>query len=603
MNKNKTISIFFACDENFVKFMAVTITSLIANASKKFSYDIHILCTKISEDKKQKVIKLANENFKIYFDDVTDYLKSISYRLPIRDYYSKTTYYRLFISEMFPELDKALYLDSDMIVLGDISELYNQDIGENYVGACNEQAMVQTDVYGTYVEKCIGLDRNKYFNAGMLLINCAQFRKQKILDQFIRLLHEYSFVVTQDEDYLNFICKDKVFWIENSWNVETYGKIKYSETTAKIIHYLMVGKPWHFKDVLFAEIFWNYAKQTLFYEEINSVLENYTDEQRKNDYESVDRLAKLAESETNRPDNFLKRRMILEQKIKEEKAQEKNSPVSKSQDRLRILAKIAEYEKQGRFAEDVEDDPPSRQIQPGEVDYQQKKISSKIKSYFAFKAARKFLNKMLKSKQIIIKGIEGKENIELLNGGTIITCNHFNPLDSFAIQYVYDEIKKQKKRGKFFRIIKEGNYTSFPGFYGKLMRSCNTLPLSSNYKTMNEFLLAVKNLLSAGNYILIYPEQSLWWNYRKPKPLRKGAYTLAVKNNVAVLPVFITMQDSDIVDSDGFFVQEYTIHICKPIFPNPKISRNENIEFMMNENYSVWKKIYENTYKIPLRYE
>ncbi len=603
MNKNKTIPIFFACDENFVKFTAVTITSLIANASKEFSYDIHILCTKISEDKKQKVIKLANENFKIYFDDVTNYLKSISYRLPIRDYYSKTTYYRLFISEMFPELDKALYLDSDMIVLGDVSELYNNDIGENYVGACNEQAMVQTDVYGTYVEKCIGLDRNKYFNAGMLLINCAQFRKQKILDQFIRLLHEYSFVVTQDEDYLNFICKDKVFWIENSWNVETYGKIKYSEATAKIIHYLMVGKPWHFKDVPFAEIFWNYAKQTSFYEEINSVLENYTDEQRKNDYKSVDRLAKLAESETIRQDNFLKRRMILEQKSKEEKAQEKSSPVPKSQDRLRILAKIAEYEKQGRFAEDVEDDPPSRQIQPGEVDYQQKKISSKIKSYFAFKAAKKFLNKMLKSKQIIIKGIEGKENIELLNGGTIITCNHFNPLDSFAIQYVYDEIKKQRKRGKFFRIIKEGNYTSFPGFYGKLMRSCNTLPLSSNYKTMNEFLLAVKNLLSAGNYILIYPEQSLWWNYRKPKPLRKGAYTLAVKNNAAVLPVFITMQDSDIVDSDGFFVQEYTIHICKPIFPNPEISRNENIEFMMNENYSVWKKIYEDTYKIPLRYE
>lgn len=603
MNKNKTIPVFFACDENFIKFTAVTINSLIANASKKFSYDIHILCTKISEDKKQKVIKLANENFKIYFDDVTDYLKSISYRLPIRDYYSKTTYYRLFISEMFPELDKALYLDSDMIVLGDVSELYNQDIGENYVGACNEQAMVQTDVYGTYVEKCIGLDRNKYFNAGMLLINCAQFRKQKILDQFIRLLHEYSFVVTQDEDYLNFICKDKVFWIENSWNVETYGKIKYSEATAKIIHYLMVGKPWHFKDVPFAEIFWNYVKQTPFYEEINSVLENYTDGQRKNDYESVDRLAKLAESETNRSDNFLKRRIILEQKLKEEKAQEKNSAIPKSQDRLRILAKIAEYEKQGRFAEDVEDDPPSRQIQPGEVDYQQKKISSKIKSYFAFKAARKFLNKMLKTKQIIIKGIEGKENIELLNGGTIITCNHFNPLDSFAIQYVYDEIKKQKRNGKFFRIIKEGNYTSFPGFYGKLMRSCNTLPLSSNYKTMNEFLLAVKNLLSAGNYILIYPEQSLWWNYRKPKPLRKGAYTLAIKNNAAVLPVFITMQDSDIVDSDGFFVQEYTIHICKPIFPKPEISRNENIEFMMNENYSVWKKVYEDTYKIPLRYE
>jgi len=159
-----------------------------------------------------------------------------------------------------------------------------------------------------------------------------------------------------------------------------------------------------------------------------------------------------------------------------------------------------------------------------------------------------------------------------------------------------------QKGGKFFRIIKEGNYTSFPGFYGKLMRSCNTLPLSSNHKTMMEFLNAVKKLLAKGNYILIYPEQSLWWNYRKPKPLRKGAYSMAAKNNSAILPVFITMEDSDVLDADGFYVQEYLIHIGKPIFPKEELSCKENIEFMMNENYSVWKKIYEDTYKIPLKY-
>ena len=599
---NKRIPIFFACDDNFIPFTTVTMKSLMENASKDFQYDLHILYTNITTAKKKTVMALENENFKIYFDDVSDYLKSISYRLPIRDYYSKTTYYRLFIPEMFTEIDKALYLDSDMVVLGDISKLYNHDIGENYVGACNEQAMVQTDVYGTYVEKCIGLNRNTYFNAGMLLINCEQFRNKKILDQFIRLLHEYSFVVTQDEDYLNLICKDKIFWIDNSWDVETYGEIKYNEKTANIIHYIMVGKPWHFEDVPFEKEFWNYAKDSPFYEEICSVLKNYTDEQRKNDYESVNRLAALAESETNRPDNYLKRKQILEQKAKESKSEEKNSSVPKSEERLRILAKIAEYEKAGRFVEDVEDDPEARQILPGEVDYEQKKLSSRIKAHFAFNSARRFMKKLIKKRQMIIKGIEGKENLKLLEGGTMITCNHFNAFDSFAIQYVYDEIKKDHKRGKFFRIIKEGNYTSFPGFYGMLMRNCNTLPLSSNHKTMMEFLNAVKALLAKGNFILIYPEQSLWWNYRKPKPLRKGAYSMAAKNNCAILPVFITMEDSDILDSDGFFVQEYLIHIGKPIFPKKELSCKENIEYMMNENYSVWKKIYEDTYKIPLQY-
>ena len=95
----------------------------------------------------------------------------------------------------------------------------------------------------------------------------------------------------------------------------------------------------------------------------------------------------------------------------------------------------------------------------------------------------------------------------------------------------------------------------------------------------------------------------MWWNYRKPKPLRKGAYTLAAKNKAAVLPVFITMSDSDTIDENGFFVQEYTIHICKPIFPKEELSLQENIGYMMNENYSVWQDVYEKTYGIPLKYE
>lgn len=182
MMNNKRIPIFFACDDNFVKFTIVAITSLKANASKDYIYDIHILYTKMSEEMKKVTLTLSDETFNITFDDVTDYLKSVNYKLHVRDYYSKTTYYRLFISEMFPELDKALYVDSDMIILGDISELYNHELGDNYVGACNEQAMVQEECYGNYVEKCLGISRNKFFNAGMILINCKQFREKICLN-------------------------------------------------------------------------------------------------------------------------------------------------------------------------------------------------------------------------------------------------------------------------------------------------------------------------------------------------------------------------------------------------------------------------------------
>lgn len=94
----------------------------------------------------------------------------------------------------------------------------------------------------------------------------------------------------------------------------------------------------------------------------------------------------------------------------------------------------------------------------------------------------------------------------------------------------------------------------------------------------------------------------MWWNYRKPKPLKSGAFKFAVRSNVPVLPCFITMQDSDIVDESGFNVQEYTIHIGEPIYPNPTLNRRLAAEEMSNKNYELWKKIYEETYKEPLTY-
>ena len=134
------------------------------------------------------------------------------------------------------------------------------------------------------------------------------------------------------------------------------------------------------------------------------------------------------------------------------------------------------------------------------------------------------------------------------------------------------------------------------------MRNCNTLPLSSNFATMKKFVKAVDELLQEGNFVLFYPEQSMWWNYRKPKPLKKGAYTFAVNNQVPVLPCFITMQDSNLLDQDGFPIQEYTIHISKPIYPDASLKHSENVESMRRTNYEIWKEIYEKTYGISLEY-
>ena len=260
-----------------------------------------------------------------------------------------------------------------------------------------------------------------------------------------------------------------------------------------------------------------------------------------------------------------------------------------------IEKRIEFLEKTEIFHLDVNDDPPTIPLTLDKVDYLNKKLSSKIKREIAYGSAERFLKKIIKEKQLIIKEVKGIENLINLNTGAIITCNHFNPFDCFAVESVYRTAKMNKKH-RLYKIIREGNYTNFPGLYGFFFKNCDTLPLASSKKVMVEFMKSVDVILKRGDHILVYPEQSMWMNYKKPKMLQNGAFKLAVRSNVPVLPVFICMEDSKITGPDGNKVQEYTVCIEKPIYIDKQLTEKENIEAMKNKNYEIWKKIYEDFY-------
>ena len=582
--KKAEIPIFFACDEGFVKYTMVSMKSIMENADRSRKYHIYILHMGITEATQAKVLAMADEEFAIDFVDVTDKMKSIADKLPIRDYYSNTTYFRLFIPDMFPQYRKALYIDSDTIVVGNIAELYDHKLGKLYAGVCPDRVVAQTDILGDYVEKVLGVKRTRYFNAGVMLMNCSQFRENHLLDEFLEMLHVYLFVVAQDQDYLNLICKNQVLYMEPKWNAQVFGELACPEEEVGLFHFNMAAKPWHYEDCRLAEYFWKYAKMTVDYDAIKEGLANYTDEQRRNDSVSGEKLIQLAVSEINREDNYLR---------KMEKA-------GKSENKLALLAHIEELEREGRFSEDAEENPPAPVLMPEDINYLPRSLKSKTQTKYAFKVARWFVNMLIKKKQLIIKEYKGIENLEKVADGAVITCNHFNAFDSFAIQLAFEQGKLKKK--KMYRVIREGNYTGFPGFYGVLMRHCNTLPLSSNFKTMEKFITAVDRVLEKNQFVLVYPEQGMWWNYRKPRPLQKGAFTFAARNNKPVLPVFITMEDSNVLDDDGFYVQEYTVHFCEPIYPDPNMKRAQNACEMRDKNYEAWKSVYEQTYGEKLTY-
>ena len=273
--------------------------------------------------------------------------------------------------------------------------------------------------------------------------------------------------------------------------------------------------------------------------------------------------------------------------------------MEKSAHKLELLEKIAELEKKELWHLDVEDDPETYPLMPDQVDYLNEKLSSRIKNRIANFIGTRFFEGMIAHRRLIIKEVRGIENFTAVSGGKIVTCNHFSISDNYA---VWKALCDHLDGKMLYKIIREGNYTNPPKPFGMMMRHCNTLPLSSQTSTMKKFLHAVKVLLERGETILIYPEQGMWWNYRKPKPMQDGAFTLAIRNKTPIIPIFITMEDSDFLDDDGFFVQEYTVHILPAIYPDETLTNVEARDKMKRENYEAWVRVYEDFYRMPLVY-
>ena len=271
-----------------------------------------------------------------------------------------------------------------------------------------------------------------------------------------------------------------------------------------------------------------------------------------------------------------------------------------SENRRKILDRIEEYERDGKFDIDVEDDPETTPLDPDTVDYTQKKLLTRIGSFIANRLGRRHFEKMLKRGDVILKDVRGKENLEVVrNTGALVTCNHFNAFDNYAVYKTLIPILDGKM---LYKVIREGNYTSFGGFYGYLFRHCNTLPLSSSLKGIKALNGAMTELFSRGEKILIYPEQAMWYNYRKPRPLKTGAFRFAVKNNVPILPIFITLEDTDKYDRDGLPIQAYTVHVLTVLYPDRTLSAREDSERLCRENYRLWRETYESFYGKKLEY-
>jgi lipopolysaccharide biosynthesis glycosyltransferase len=283
------IPVFFAIDNNFAPYLDCAIRSMEENASKDFHYVIYVMYDDLSEERKKMLESGVRDPFRIEFVPMEDKINASRYFRQNRlrcDYFTMTIFFRLFIAEMFEEYDKGIYIDSDIVVPGDISELYRTDLEGHIIGACVDHSIEKIGPLVDYIQGAVGVPAGEYINSGVLLMDLKKMRETGFLEHFLYLLNRYHFDnVAPDQDYINAMCNGDILYLGEEWDAmpPEGGSTRPTLEHPKLIHYNLFQKPWCYDDIPYEEYFWKYAKESPFYQEILDHKANYSAEQIESD--------------------------------------------------------------------------------------------------------------------------------------------------------------------------------------------------------------------------------------------------------------------------------------------------------------------------------
>ncbi len=181
----------------------------------------------------------------------------------------------------------------------------------------------------------------------------------------------------------------------------------------------------------------------------------------------------------------------------------------------------------------------------------------------------------------------------------IVTCNHYNQLDILPVKKL-----AMKYHRRLYFVVKDTNLVMhFP--IGLLVRNADSIPVNGSLHYLGEELLNhFKQSLKHNAWILIYSEQELWFNYRKPRPLKKGAYYYAAKLQVPIISCFAEIQDrqSSELFHRSFHKTKIILHVLPTIYPNPHLSIKEDTLRMRDLDYRQKVRAYEKAYHCKLNY-
>lgn len=169
--------------------------------------------------------------------------------------------------------------------------------------------------------------------------------------------------------------------------------------------------------------------------------------------------------------------------------------------------------------------------------------------------------------------VKGRKNLRGLKGA-VLSCNHVHVLDNMIV--------RQAVFGHTLYIA-VAEFNNMKGLLGWVIRGAGTLPFSGSCRAMIRLQKTFTHLLEKGCFILGYPEQALWNRYEKPRPYHDGMFHISVKNNVPVVPMFITFREPSKFRRIFSTKKTAVLNILKPVYPQKSKSGKENISYVMNE--------------------
>jgi lipopolysaccharide biosynthesis glycosyltransferase len=263
---SNTIPLVIVTDEHYVIHLAALLKSIELNHISGEHIDVYVIADGVKA-KSQKKIEASVDAamFSIHWVKMEDTIPP-GVTLPLdRTSYPITIYLRLFIANIVPKATKkALFLDVDMIVLEDISKLYNHDLGDNVIAAVQDPRLLtfDNDWGGIFNYKELGFDaKTKYFNTGLIIFDMEKWVAGNYAQKIIDGINEnIKFANYPDQYGFNIVLANKWLELDTKWNYFASG----DEESPYLVHFIS-RKPFYTSysyNPKYKELFYKYLKLT-----------------------------------------------------------------------------------------------------------------------------------------------------------------------------------------------------------------------------------------------------------------------------------------------------------------------------------------------------